>query len=87
MTTTGENPDWLSGNNNKTFVHELEISDNGDWIDNVYKASKPNSISAWIRRRRAWSPSSDRSVFTSADVLCRGYLEKQGSWRKNWKTR
>eukprot|EP00519_Triparma_laevis_P003642 CAMPEP_0182516754 /NCGR_PEP_ID=MMETSP1321-20130603/40969_1 /TAXON_ID=91990 /ORGANISM="Bolidomonas sp., Strain RCC1657" /LENGTH=55 /DNA_ID=CAMNT_0024724399 /DNA_START=138 /DNA_END=302 /DNA_ORIENTATION=+ len=37
--SVGENPDWLSGNNNKTFVHELEISDNGDWIDNVYKAS------------------------------------------------
>ncbi|GMH86756.1 hypothetical protein TL16_g10643 [Triparma laevis f. inornata] len=85
--SVGDNPDWLSGNNNKTFVHELEISDNGDWIDNVYKASKPSSISAWFRRRRAWSPSSDRSVFTSADVLCRGYLEKLGSWRKNWKTR
>eukprot|EP00520_Triparma_pacifica_P017693 CAMPEP_0118643434 /NCGR_PEP_ID=MMETSP0785-20121206/6389_1 /TAXON_ID=91992 /ORGANISM="Bolidomonas pacifica, Strain CCMP 1866" /LENGTH=1383 /DNA_ID=CAMNT_0006535097 /DNA_START=495 /DNA_END=4643 /DNA_ORIENTATION=- len=76
-----------SGSVNEGFVHELEISDNGDWVDNVYKSSKPSSFGGWLRRRRAWSPSSDRSIFTSADILCRGYLEKQGSWRKNWKTR
>ncbi|GMH66738.1 hypothetical protein TrRE_jg2062 [Triparma retinervis] len=85
--TLGEAPFYSGQSSSSGFVHELEISDNGDWVDNVYKSSKPSSFGGWLRRRRAWSPSSDRTIFTSADILCRGYLEKQGSWRKNWKTR
>ena len=82
-----EDAGGLTTGHTNMFAHELSISANGDWIDNVYKSNKPSSLGTWIRGRRAWSPSADRAIFTGADILERGYLEKQGSWRKNWKSR
>jgi hypothetical protein len=45
-----------------------------------------NSLYGKLIGRRKIHPPAQRA-FTTADILIEGYLRKEGSWRKSWKTR
>jgi hypothetical protein len=60
-----------------------QISDNGEFIDNVYREQDPSKIVGRIIGRNQVQTNT-KKVYTTADIVCEAYLHKKGSWMQNW---
>ncbi len=59
------------------------VSNTGEFIDNVYRELDSSKLYGKIIGRAYVAPHA-KKTFTSADIVCEGYLYKKGSWRANW---
>lgn len=59
------------------------VSDAGEFIDNIYREHDSSKLYGRLIGRTYVAPHS-KKTFTSADIVCEGYLHKKGSWMKNW---
>ena len=62
------------------------ITDVGEFVEGQYYTEVPSSFMSVIKGRSNYAPIT-RTVFVEADICCKGYLEKKGSWIGNWKKR
>eukprot|EP00601_Ochromonadales_sp_CCMP2298_P001116 CAMPEP_0173193340 /NCGR_PEP_ID=MMETSP1141-20130122/13905_1 /TAXON_ID=483371 /ORGANISM="non described non described, Strain CCMP2298" /LENGTH=601 /DNA_ID=CAMNT_0014117667 /DNA_START=69 /DNA_END=1871 /DNA_ORIENTATION=- len=62
------------------------ISNNGEFIDNVYREQDPSFIMGKLIGRNQVQPH-EKKQYTTADIVCETYLYKKGSWMQNWKKR
>jgi hypothetical protein len=60
-----------------------QVSDNGEFIDNVYREQDPSRIVGRIIGRNQVQVHA-KKVYTTADIVCEAYLHKKGSWMQNW---
>eukprot|EP01038_Epipyxis_sp_PR26KG_P012151 gene12151-16271_t len=75
-------PDIFESDKKQTFG----VTDAGEFLDNVYREQNSNALFGKMIGRTFVAPHS-KKVFTQSDVVCEGYLYKQGSWMRNWKKR
>lgn len=61
----------------------LQISNNGEFIDNVYREQEPSKLVGRIIGRNQVQMHA-KKVYTTADIVCETYLHKKGSWMQNW---
>eukprot|EP01031_Cornospumella_fuschlensis_P037734 gene37734-45842_t len=59
------------------------VTDVGEFLDTEYKEQSSNKFYSNLIGRQHVSPHA-KNEFTTADVVCEGYLFKKGSWLKNW---
>jgi hypothetical protein len=52
-------------------------------LDSVYREQQSSKLFSSIIGRQPFEPHI-KAEFTTADVVCEGYLLKKGSWMKNW---
>lgn len=65
---------------------KFDITDTGDYVESTYRCAESSSLyGKIIGRRKVVLPS--QKAFTTTDIVLEGYLQKEGSWRKSWKTR
>ncbi|KAH9122743.1 hypothetical protein LEN26_010125 [Aphanomyces euteiches] len=64
-----------------------EFTTGGRFKDQQFQTKATSKFSNFFRRRRSVSSKLDSSSISANDIYMQGYLSKQGSWRKNWKTR
>jgi hypothetical protein len=62
------------------------VSDVGEFVDSIYREQQSSKLFGKIIGRQAVTVHG-KGVFTTADIVCEGYLFKKGSWMKNWKKR
>lgn len=55
----------------------------GEFLDTEYREQSSNKFYSNLIGRQHVSPHA-KNEFTTADVVCEGYLFKKGSWLKNW---
>ncbi|KAF0694105.1 Aste57867_14991 [Aphanomyces stellatus] len=63
-----------------------EFTTGGRFKDSQFQTKSTSRFSNFFRRRRSIT-ATDTSAISRNDIYMQGYLSKQGSWRKNWKTR
>lgn len=59
------------------------MSDNGEFIDTVYREQESNKLFGKLIGRNYVQPNA-KKVFTTSDIVAESYLYKKGSWLKNW---
>ena len=63
-----------------------QISNNGEFVDNIYREQDPSKIVGRLIGRNQVQTNA-KKVYTTADIVCETYLHKKGSWMQNWKRR
>lgn len=62
------------------------ITDQGEYIDEVYHEISANQFFGRLIGRNPFPPNQKRT-FSKYDIAYEGHLHKQGSWYANWKKR
>jgi len=64
----------------------FEITDTGDFVDRIYHTQEASSFYGILIGRKQ-PLTNTKADFCEEDIIKKGYLKKQGSWRKSWKKR
>lgn len=63
------------------------ITDNGEFVDGIYNTKAASYVYSMLIGRKTQPIQNKKNDFTEADIIYKGYLSKEGSWVKSWKTR
>ena len=65
----------------------FDITDNGEFVDGIYNTKAASYVYSMLIGRKTQPLQNKKNDFTEADIIHKGYLSKEGSWVKSWKTR
>jgi hypothetical protein len=65
----------------------FDITDSGEFVDGIYNTRAASYVYSMLIGRKTQPMQNKKNDFTEADIIHKGYLCKEGSWVKSWKTR